>query len=295
MRRRRRRFVLFVLIFITAALSYYFVEYSYQKELIELSKKSENENEKLFDDKSPAELISILQEKIDSLESNIKVQEKRIPYYSSPIQVYDRVIQIINLLDEKLDVNLDKLSSENINDFRMEKFQIKGEGKFKYLFALINLFETSPELYKINIKEIKQIFSPNKDGKMEEKVLFNFTLDAFYTLNPEFNFDSTLSNKNLRTVFYISDLFESLIKMEIPSNEEGLFEVDGAKLLAIMPDAVYLIDKKGNSFTLAEGDEVYLGYLTKIDYQNHSCEFLLNKGGILERVSLQLDDKEIKR
>ncbi len=295
MRRRRRRFVLFVLIFITAASSYYFVEYSYQKELIELSKKSENENEKLFDDKSPAELISILQEKIDSLESNIKVQEKRIPYYSSPIQVYDRVIQIINLLDEKLDVNLDKLSSENINDFRMEKFQIKGEGKFKYLFALINLFETSPELYKINIKEIKQIFSPNKDGKMEEKVLFNFTLDAFYTLNPEFNFDSTLSNKNLRTVFYISDLFESLIKMEIPSNEEGLFEVDGAKLLAIMPDAVYLIDKKGNSFTLAEGDEVYLGYLTKIDYQNHSCEFLLNKGGILERVSLQLDDKEIKR
>jgi hypothetical protein len=46
---------------------------------------------------------------------------------------------------------------------------------------------------------------------------------------------------------------------------------------------------------LAEGDEVYLGYLTKINYDKYSCEFLLNKGGILEKITLVLEDKEAKK
>lgn len=295
MKRRKRRLVLLGLIFITAILSYYFVEYSYKKEIEKLNRQQQSESDKLFENKTPAEVISLIQERIDSLEGKIRLQEKILPYYATPIEVYEKVIQTINLLDKKTDVNIDKLASEDLGGFKVEKFQIKGEGKFADLFSLINLFETSSELYKINLKEIKQIFSPNIEGKMEEKVLFNLNLDAYYTLNPQFNFDSIFTRKNLRSIVYISDFFESLIKLEIPPNDEGLFEVDGSKLLAIMPDAVYLIDKKGNSFTLAEGDEVYLGYLTKIDYQNHTCEFLLNKGGILERVSLQLDDKETQK
>lgn len=295
MKRKKRRLILVVLILITAGLSYYFVEYSYKKELEKLQREQIDDKEKLFEDKTPAEVISLIQTKIDSLESRIQLQDKIIPYYSSPIKVYEKIIQTINLLDQKTEVNLDKLASEDLGGFKVEKFQIKGEGKFTDLFSLINLFETSSELYKIHLKDIKQIFTPDDNGKMVEKVLFNLNLDAFYTLNPDFNFDSLFSKKDLRTVVYISDFFESLIKLEIPTNDEGLLEVEGSKLLAIMPDGVYLLDKKGNSYTLAEGDEVYLGYLTKIDYQNHSCEFLLNKGGILERVTLQLDDKEKQR
>jgi hypothetical protein len=37
-----------------------------------------------------------------------------------------------------------------------------------------------------------------------------------------------------------------------------------------------------------EGEQVYLGYLTKIDYDNNSVSFILNKGGIIEKVTLEL-------
>lgn len=295
MRRRKRRLTLIVLILIAAGMSYYFVEYSYIKEIKKLANKRTNQDKYLYENKTPNEVISFIQLKIDSIENKIKTQEKIIPYYSTPIQVYEKVIQTINLLDQKTEINLEKLMSEELEGFKVEKFQIIGEGDFHDLFSLISLFESSTELYKISLKEIKQTFTPDKEGKMQEKILFKLNLDAYYTLNPEFNFDSILVRKNLRSVLYISNFFESLIKLEIPPNDEGLFEVDGSKLLAIMPDAVYLVDKKGNSYTLTEGDEVYLGYLTKIDYQNHTCDFLLNKGGILEKVSLQLDEKEIKK
>lgn len=292
MRRRKRRLFLIVLLLITSAISYYFVEYSYTKEIERQLKKHSSEDEYLFENKTPSEVTSLIQLKIDSIENKIRIQEKIIPYYSTPIEVYEKVIQTINLLDQRTEVNIEKLVSQDLNGFRVEKFQVHGEGNFQDLFSLISLFESSKELYKINLNEIKQIFTPDKEGRMQEKVLFKLNLDAYYTLNPEYNFDSILVRNDFRSVVYISDLFESLIKLDIPPNDEGLFEVDGSRLLAIMPDAVYLIDKKGNSYTLTEGDEVYLGYLTKIDYQNHTCDFLLNKGGILEKITLQLDDKE---
>lgn len=40
-----------------------------------------------------------------------------------------------------------------------------------------------------------------------------------------------------------------------------------------------------------------MGYLTKIDYDNNKVNFIINKGGIIEKVSLSLEkekQKEIK-
>jgi len=39
--------------------------------------------------------------------------------------------------------------------------------------------------------------------------------------------------------------------------------------------------------TLEEGDEVYLGYVTKIVPEEGRVEFTLNKGGIVERFELR--------
>jgi hypothetical protein len=44
-----------------------------------------------------------------------------------------------------------------------------------------------------------------------------------------------------------------------------------------------------------EGEQVYLGYLTKIDYQNSRVSFILNKGGIIEKMDLELDRSEFKK
>lgn len=292
MTKRNRRLTLIMLIIISLGLSYYFLEYSYRKEIQKLSEFRLNESQKLFENKAPEEVIKLIEEKIDTVKEQIQSQDKVIPFYKSPIDVYQNVIETINLLDNKIEINIDKKGSQNLNDFRVDIFQIKGEGKFRDFFSLVSLFESSNEFYKIFIKELKQIYDQDENGRMIDKVLFNFDLYAYYTINPTYNIDSLFELKNARSVMYISDYFEPLIKIDIPPNDEGLFEVEGSKLLAILPDAAYLVDKRGNTYTLAEGDAVYLGYLTKIDYENHTCEFLLNKGGILEKITLELENKE---
>lgn len=295
MKRKSRRIILVVLLLITAAASYYFVEYSYTKELKKLNEQNKSQTNELLSNKSPDEVIYELEQKIDSLSSFIEVTDKIIPYYPSQVDAYSKILSKINLLENRLDINIDRVSTEEKPPLRIDRFKINGSGKFRDLFSLMNLFESSPEIYKLHLNEIKQTYSPDKSGKLEEKVVFTFHLENLYTTSPEFNLDSLIQRKDQKFLTYVSDYFESLIKLDIPPNDQGLFEVEGAKLLAIMPDAVYLIDKKGNSYTLMEGDEVYLGYLTKINYDQHNCQFLLNKGGILERVTLVLEDKEQKK
>jgi len=59
--------------------------------------------------------------------------------------------------------------------------------------------------------------------------------------------------------------------------------------LALIPEGAFLSDSKGNTYLLWEGEQVYLGYLTKIDYDNSKVSFILNKGGIIEKVELSLE------
>ncbi len=69
----------------------------------------------------------------------------------------------------------------------------------------------------------------------------------------------------------------------------------GATLLALIPEGAFIADSKGNTYLIWEGEQVYLGYLTKIDYQNSRVSFILNKGGIIEKMDLELDRSEPKK
>ena len=63
----------------------------------------------------------------------------------------------------------------------------------------------------------------------------------------------------------------------------------------VMNDCVNLAAIAQQYYMLWEGDEVYLGYLTKINYENNTVAFVLNKGGIIEKVQLQLEKEEKAR
>ncbi len=87
----------------------------------------------------------------------------------------------------------------------------------------------------------------------------------------------------------IYDAFYPLIRNEIPPNIDGLLDVQGSKLLALIPEGAFIADSKGDTYLIWEGEQVYLGYLTQIDYEENAVSFILNKGGIIEKITLELD------
>jgi hypothetical protein len=55
-----------------------------------------------------------------------------------------------------------------------------------------------------------------------------------------------------------------------------------------MKGRAFISDQNNQLIMLNEGDEVYLGYVSKIMPERRQVLFLLNKGGIIERFMLTL-------
>jgi hypothetical protein len=69
-------------------------------------------------------------------------------------------------------------------------------------------------------------------------------------------------------------------------------DIQAGQLLALIPDGAFIADASGDTYLLWEGDKVYLGYLTEIDFESNEVHFILNKGGIIEKVKLALEKEK---
>ena len=118
-------------------------------------------------------------------------------------------------------------------------------------------------------------------------VNFMFNTSVYYSNDDRFYVKEFKENSLRPNPTY--DIFYPLIRNEIPPNLDKLLDVQNAVLLALIPDGAFLADASGNTFLLWEGDKVYLGYLTNIDYQKSEVSFVLNKGGIIETKTLTLE------
>ena len=115
---------------------------------------------------------------------------------------------------------------------------------------------------------------------------------VYFSNNDRFATAKLVEN-NLRTA-PTYDAFYPAIRNQIAPNVDNLLDVQGAKLLALIPEGAFVADNKGNTYLVYEGEQIYLGYLTKIDYDKNTVNFILNKGGIIEKVQLALEKDKLK-
>jgi len=127
-------------------------------------------------------------------------------------------------------------------------------------------------------------------GRPDYLVSFTMVVAVYFSADDRFAATTMAENKFEYRGIY--DFFYPLIRNDIPPNTDNLLDVQGAKLLALIPEGAFVADASGNTFLLYEGQEVYLGYLTKIDYDNNRVTFILNKGGIIEKTELYLQKED---
>jgi hypothetical protein len=168
--------------------------------------------------------------------------------------------------------------------FGSRSFQLTGEGTYRTVFALVWALERGPKIFVVERLNMRGV--EGQAGDPDVIIPFDMTVRALYadvTGLPPIN--RTLSDVR---VPWVRNLFYPLISKQLPPNSRGLVEVERAELRALLPGRALVADHTGKVRVLSEGDEVYLGYLTKIDQSRNLAEFTLNKGGIVERFQLRL-------
>lgn len=227
------------------------------------------------------------------LDSVLAARKFNIPQNLSSVKFYDFVTRLGYGLsaDTKIDVEYGEQKQER--DFFFYEYKVKGTAPYNDLYKLIYGIEQSKELKKITSIALGSLVE-NTSKEEGPKFLVNFTLlvHVYFANNSRFATAEFVENDLSTKPLY--DSFYPLLRNDIPANNEGLLDVQGAKLLALVPEGAFLSNAAGNTYLLWEGEPVYLGYLTSIDYKNNKVKFIINRGGVIEKVELILEKEENK-
>jgi hypothetical protein len=226
------------------------------------------------------------------LDSVLAARKFNIPRNISSIKFFTFVNSVSSLLSSEMRINVEYNGKRPEKDFEFFEYKVTGGGGYNDLYKFLYSIEEAKELKKIKNLTLSNMVIEDKKGMPQFLVGFNMTVNVYTSRDDRFATMDFVEN-NLSTRHY-HDIFFPIIRNEIPPNLDMLLDIQGAKLLALIPEGAFLSDVKGNTYLLWEGEQVYLGYLTKIDYEHNTVSFILNKGGIIEKVDLYLQP-EIKK
>ncbi|MAT57054.1 MAG: hypothetical protein CMF23_03695 [Ignavibacteriae bacterium] len=221
------------------------------------------------------------------LDSVLALRKFNVPVNLPQSRFYDFVNRVSFNFSPNSFVNIEYQNLVEEDFFKYYVFTINGTASFNDLYSLIYAIEQSKELKKISSGSITNLVKVNEEGFPLYLVSFKFTVSVYFSADDRFATSELRENRLKPNPLF--DFFYPLIRNEIPPNVDNLLDVQSGKLLALIPDGAFISDSKGNTYLLWEGDEVYLGYLTEIDFESNEVHFILNKGGIIEKVVLSLE------
>jgi hypothetical protein len=166
-------------------------------------------------------------------------------------------------------------------------YNLRGEAPFPVFYRFLWYLENSRRLYRLHQVNLRGVETRDTETEMPRlMVTFEMQLRGFFTDVAELH--TSTASRPVRPNVLAFNPFQPLILSDIPPNIDNLIEAERSELRAVLPDKAILIDHTGEIRTIRVGDQVYLGYVTSLNPELSKVEFILNKGGIIERFNLYI-------
>ncbi|HLX11638.1 MAG TPA: hypothetical protein VKS81_02380 [Bacteroidota bacterium] len=227
-----------------------------------------------------------LNNKLEQMKRNWDTRSKDIPARDITGETYG---YFTRLIEQSGEIGMDVLYKGPVakQNFGYNIYDLKGTGDFGNLFKFIWYIEDGRRLCKIPSLQLRDYESKDaKTGAVKLLVTYEMEVEAYYSPVPQLNIAPGQSQLTADVVS--TNPFAPLILHDLPAPLPGEIEIELAQLKAIIPGKAFIIDKEGKTHVLAEGDPVYLGYVTKILPEQGKIECLLNKGGVSETFDLPI-------
>ena len=184
-------------------------------------------------------------------------------------------------------------------DFSTLSYKIKGVGYFESLYRFVWNVENGRGLYRVRALELEAVVVQEEEEELElprrrDLVGFSMTLDAYFGgadgMSAPDSF-VTVPDYVLPAKSPASNAFFPLILDELPPNTDNLVDVENDSLVSVLGQVAVFRDEMG-ARPVRAGDRVYLGTISKVDPNEARVVADLNKGGIRERVEINLGTGE---
>ncbi len=177
----------------------------------------------------------------------------------------------------------------NIGDIVYANYQLKGTGRYSNVNRFIQYLENSKPLYKIESLDLSRpAGGRSSQGEVDVTVKFK----GIFVSNDNVELSREGNQYELGSLKYNAgyDPFKPFVLNVLPPNVDNLLVVERAKVIAILKGLAYIQGQSGDMKTMRVGDRVYLGILEKINLKRGEVVFAMNRGGILDRMTLRLDN-----
>jgi hypothetical protein len=227
-----------------------------------------------------------LNNQLEEVKRNWDTRSKDIPARDITGETYG---YLVHLIEQSGEITMDVLykGPQTTKNFGFNTYNLKGSGEFANLFKFIWYVEDGRRLFKIPTIQLRGYETKDaKTGEVKLLVTYEMDVQAYYSPVPQLNIAP--GQQTLAAEVVSTDPFAPLILHDLPAPQPGEIEIELAQLKAVIPGKAFIADKDGKTHILAEGDPVYLGYVTKILPEEGMMECLLNKGGVSETYDLHI-------
>jgi hypothetical protein len=229
-----------------------------------------------------------LEKRSKEIDSLLRENKYVVPRNISHLYFYNFIENVSKNLSRNAKISIEYLEDRIEGDFNCFVYKIYGEGKFDEVFSLIYAIENSKTIKKLESLSLRNIVV--QEGQI--LVSFNSIVKVYHSTNIMYSVDAfnevKIQPPKVFLAFEPQRRGEVRIVSKSPVENRNLPDIQGGQLLALLPEGAFVRDKRGNSIILKEGEPVFMGYLTKIDYKNNAAIFTLNIGGVNEQYVLYL-------
>lgn len=219
----------------------------------------------------------------DAIYTRINHPKELFPSHSSS-NLYD-YLQQLNEGFSFTELNYSFADSVQNQDHGIVNANIQGEGNYENLTNFLYRIEYSRPLIQIRSVQLTNMSELEKLNRVQ----FQVNLSSYYRRGDWSSYRADLSTSSpLGSILH--NPYYPLIR-PIPPNIENLPNVESSRLIALTGNTAHIIDQTGVLKRLIVGDMVYLGRLTSINLANQEAVFELNKGGIIDQVTLSLSQE----
>lgn len=277
----RNTIVLLVVLIVLVGGGYAYFTYIQAPQIESLAASIETDERQLTEKRNTAEQLPMVQQQFEEAQQFIQNFDKTLFRTNNPDQVY-RFLSVLASTDP-LTFDFAFSDSTQADQYGIVRSQITGQGHYRAVINFISRIEHSQPVQKINEVTI----TPVGDADYNH-VDFTFTLRSYFDRQNQLDAPATPAVSDRIAISQHNPFFPLIRNVE--PNVDNLTDVENSRLVGIGAGMVYMMNQNGRMVTLRENDRVYLGRLESIDINAGKVTFRLNKGGIIEMVT-----KEVQR
>jgi hypothetical protein len=284
----RNSIALGVLLFLIFGVGIYVRAFDQTREADEIEVEIKQIDEELQNTPNLVNHFNDLSATLEDTKKRWENRNKDIPPADITSQTYAYFSRLIDLSGY---VKLDMLYTgvEQKDNYGYNVYNLKGEAPFENFYRFIWYLENGRKLYKVTSITVKGLeVAPKEDKDEEGQVLVTFEMIVHAYFSSVAELARAPGERTITPNYLAVDPFTPVISSDIPPNVRSLIEIERSDLKAVIPGKAFVLDQDNIIGTLVEGDEVYLGYVTKILPDEGRIECTLNKGGIIEKVELKI-------